>query len=622
MTQSSNLFRYNKQALMQPKSFSMLRMLGDLALLGCLFFLTHCTLVTPESHLNQPKLAIPYTMPVSAYLAMAKNQTGTEKQSLILMAAGRAIYEGQWQYGLNLIQGAGPLTGDLADEKNLLLAKIHLMRNQPNQAITQLAAIHNLHKLSSFQRAQYHDMLAYAYQTTGALVEAVLERIKLDPLLLDPSTKSNNRRALWLCLTKLSQAEIDTLVAEPHINPILQGWVSLADISRKTYHNPERMIVDLDQWQEHYPNHPANAFLPSQLDKVNDHLYARPKHMALLLPLTGALSGPGKAVEDGFMAAYQASGQSDLSVRVYNTDDADVARVYEQALANGADYVVGPLTKSDVAKIARMPHPVPTILLNETPKISDHNAFQFGLSPTQEARQVAMKAHKAGFSKALVIAPAGPWGVDVVHAFSSQWAANGGQIVETWHFTPEADLGLGVRQLLRASESAARIRPTKRVSGSDNHYKRRQDFDVLILIAYPSKARAIMPLIRYYFASDVPIYSTSAVYSGIENTVKDRDLNGIIFCDMPWVFSHQMGRDHYWSEQLNGYNRLYALGMDSFTLSSQLNQLLLFPAIGINEQSGVIYLTKGNKLSRILVFGQFRQGVAHILDGAQDKSII
>jgi outer membrane PBP1 activator LpoA protein len=139
------------------------------------------------------------------------------------------------------------------------------------------------------------------------------------------------------------------------------------------------------------------------------------------------------------------------------------------------------------------------------------------------------------------------------------------------------------------------------------------------LIAYPSIARQIMPLLRYYFASDVPIYATSSVYSGIENTAKDRDLNGVIFCDMPWVFKHQLGQQHHWAEQLNSYNRLYALGMDSFVLSTQLNQLLLFPAIGMNDQSGVIYLTKSQKLSRILAFGQFRQGVAKMLEGTQDK---
>ena len=593
------------------------RTLQALALLGCMFFLTYCTRMGSESHLNQQKSKTPYTMPSSAYLAMAKNQTGSERQALELMAAGRAIFDGQPQEGLVILQNAGPMTGELEDEKNVLLAKIDLIHNQPKQTISKLAAVKNPKALSAFYQMQYHDMLAYAYQANGALVEAVVERIKLDYLLQDPVAKTNNRRALWLNLTKLSQAELDGLVAESNINSHLRGWLALAEISRKPYTNPQTIINDLDHWQTQYPNHPANGLLPNPLANIEAHLFAPPQRMALLLPLTGPLSGPGKAIQDGFMAAYQfQENNAHISVRLYNTDGADAANLYQRAIEDGAEYIVGPLTKSDVAVVAKLPHPVPTILLNETPKISDKMAFQFGLSPTHEARQVATKARRAGYSKALVIAPTGEWGTEVMQAFASQWTAYKGQVVETWQYTPDADLSAGVRQLLHASESAARVRPTKTVANSDNAYKRRHDFDVIILIAYPSIARQIMPMVRYYFASDVPVYATSSVYSGIENTVKDRDLNGVVFCDMPWVFSHQIGQQHHWSEQLNSYNRLYALGMDSYALSTQLNQLLLFPAIGMNDHSGVIYLTKSQKLSRILAFGQFRQGVAQILDGA------
>lgn len=596
-----------------------------LIMISCIFFLTHCTRMVPDSHFNQQKLASPYTMPVSAYLAMANNQTGTDKQALQLMAAGRAIYEGQWRYGMSIINQAGSMSGELADEKNLLLAKIDLIRDQPNLTIAKLASIKNLSRLSVFHQVQYHDMLAYAYQATGALVEAVVERIKLEFLLPDEQAKANNRRALWLSLTKLSRPELDTLAAESDVNSVLRGWTSLAEISRKHYIDPQDMIDDLHQWQDSYPDHPAQHILPSPLEKVESHLFAAPRHMALMLPLTGPLAGPGHAIQDGFMEAYQTSGEHvRVSVKVYNTDQANISAVYQQALEEGADYVVGPLTKPDVAVVAKMKHPVPTILLNDADRVSDGFAFQFGLSPANEARQVAARARKSGYSKALIIAPAGAWGTDVVHAFVTQWTTNGGQVTETWQYTPEVDLSMGIRQLLHASESAARVRPKKTDrSSADNTYKRRQDFDVIILIAYPSKARQIMPLLRYYFAGDMPVFATSSVYSGIENTGKDRDLNGLIFSDMPWVFRHrQLGQQHQWSEQLNSYNRLYALGLDSFMLANQLNHLMLFPAVGINDKSGVIYLTKNHKLTRILVFGQFRQGVAHLLGSEQDKSIL
>ena len=132
---------------------------------------------------------------------------------------------------------------------------------------------------------------------------------------------------------------------------------------------------------------------------------------------------------------------------------------------------------------------------------------------------------------------------------------------------------------------------------------------MIFLVAYPSVARQIKPLLNYYFANDIPVYATSSVYGGSPNTQKDRDLNGIIFCDMPWIFSHHIKSEN-WPEQFNSYDRLYALGMDSFALGTQLNQLRLFPAMGVSDKSGIVYLTPNQRIARMLAFGQFKQGLA------------
>ncbi|HFE0988205.1 TPA: penicillin-binding protein activator, partial [Legionella pneumophila] len=82
--------------------------------------------------------------------------------------------------------------------------------------------------------------------------------------------------------------------------------------------------------------------------------------------------------------------------------------------------------------------------------------------------------------------------------------------------------------------------------------------------------------------------------------------------DMPWVFSHQMGTKN-WPEQFNSYNRLYALGVDSYTLATQLNQLILFPADGSSDSTGILYLKPTQQVARVLEWGQFKQGLAHSL---------
>ncbi len=313
------------------------------------------------------------------------------------------------------------------------------------------------------------------------------------------------------------------------------------------------------------------------------------------------------------MAASDASPRAKYTtIRVYDTNSANILSLYQQALEDNAEFVIGPLSKADVAKVAASNHPVTTLLLNDLDRRTQDNAYQFGLSPNTEARQVAVRAHKYGYSRVLVIAPSGTWGDDVLASFANQWRSQGGQVVDSLRYGAEDDLTTRMREFLHINVRDMRRKPTKKSAGESylaSVPPHRQDFDVIFLLAYPAKARQIVPLLKYYYVGDIPVYATSAVYAGNLDRQKDRDLDGVIFCDMPWVFNHQTYHNPYWPEQLNSYNRLYALGLDSYALTSQLNQLLLFPALGVHDQTGVLYMTPLHQIARISQWGQFRQGV-------------
>ncbi len=548
-------------------------------------------------------------MPANAYLALSEHQTGLEKQSLQLMAAGRFIYDGQWQPGQKLLANLDPMTPVIQDEKNLLLAKSYILRSQPRTAIQCLSKIKTLSALPLYYQVQYHDMLAYAYQLIQQPAASVRERIKLDALLPDETSKNNNRRALWLSLITISDGELRMINLEVDHHTLFAGWINLALVARKSYPTGQAMLTDIEHWQTEFPSHPAQKFFPAALETLAPALSPKPKHIALLLPLTGPLAGPGGAIRDGFMAAYDASGNTAfVSVQAYDTYIYSAANLYRRAVEQGADFIVGPLSKSDVAQVAGMPHPVPTLLLNEVE--SKSKAYTFGLSPVNEARQIAVRAGQAGHKRALIIVPEGSWGDDVLYAFSSIWNSQGGTLVETLHYGQTKGLNNSIRLLLHASAE-----PPKKINPHDASAMhaadaplRRQDFDVIILVAYPSVARQIVPLIKYYYAGNIPIYATSNVYSGSPNAMKDRDLDGVIFCDMPGMFHAREISERNWPEPLNSYTRLYALGMDSFLLSQRMNTLLVFPAAGLNEE--VLYLSVGNHIMRRLVFGQFKQGLA------------
>ncbi|MDP3267821.1 MAG: penicillin-binding protein activator [Legionella sp.] len=586
-------------------------------LLAASFILCQCTAAVnnPEpSVVVHKKQTNPYKLPTATYLAMAKNQSGTEKQKLMLLAAGRLISEGQWRQGSAILAQTADLTPDQMSEKNLLQAKIDLIRDQPKSALNRLAKINETEMLSVYHQIQYHELFAQAHRSAGNKLEALNERIKLETLLTDKKSQSNNRRNLWLTLINIPQSELQTFAAEADNKSELQGWLQLALISKQYSNNSKSLLAALDQWQSQFSNHPGNYILPNPLDSIAHKILPPPKQVALLLPLSGPLSGPGNAIKEGFMAAFKANNADATKVKLYDTDKSEIVGLYEQAISEGADYVVGPLTKNQVATIAGMNHPVPTLLLNDSEGSVQDNSYLFGLSPTHEASQVALNARKKGYSRALIIAPQNEWGNDVTKAFINQWQKKGGKVVDTFSYSQKADLNKEMRDFLRITDSQTREKQLKQIIGQNVTVStsRRQDFDMIFLLAYPSKARQIMPLLKYYYAGDVPVFATSSVYGGSANALKDKDLDGLIFCDIPWVFAHQMGSRN-WPEQFNSYNRLYALGRDSYALATQLNQLILFPADGSQNSNGTLYLKPSQQVARVLEWGQFRQGLAHSL---------
>ncbi len=580
----------------------------------CAIVLSSCTTVTNSTIPIHNQAQNTPNMSADAYLALANQQQGQERQSLQLQAAYRSVMDGQWEQAQQILANTGDITTtELAAQKNMLLAKIDLNQKEPRAALSKLSAITEPNDLPVPAQQEFHNLLALAYQSSGNAAESVIERNKLDNLLQDGPEKTNNLQTLWQNLNAMPIAELSTLATEADEASELVGWYKIALISRKHNTNREAMQSEVENWKIQYPQHPAETILT--LDSSPAVPSAAPKKIALLLPVTGLLSGPGSAVRDGFMAA--AKSQADIKVAVYDTNKTDVTALYGQAVDEGADYIVGPLTKIEVAVIAKLDHPVPTLLLNDFANVPKPNAFQFGLSPSGEARQVADKIRDKGYSRTLVIAPAGPWGDEVTQAFTSQLKANGGTVTDILSYRADEDLNKAIKHLLQISDSEQRIKELKSLLGYhlEAAPMRRQDFDTIFLLAYPSKARQLMPLLQYYYANNIPVYATSAVYAGNPNKMRDNDLDGIHFCDMPWVFKKPMASKN-WPEQFNSYGRLYALGMDSFALGTQLTQLQTMPAMGLPQKSGVLYLKPNQQVGRNLAWARFANGTAQPIESA------
>ncbi len=86
--------------------------------------------------------------------------------------------------------------------------------------------------------------------------------------------------------------------------------------------------------------------------------------IALLLPLTGRQSAAATAVRDGFLTAYYSLPAAERpDVRIYDSSQMTVAAALNQATQDGAGFIVGPLTRDEVAAAAAYGGPRPPLLI-------------------------------------------------------------------------------------------------------------------------------------------------------------------------------------------------------------------------------------------------------------------
>lgn len=548
-----------------------------------------------------------YELQLSAAAALVKGNFFSE--------AGRA---------LELVPDA-ELDATLRTRRQLLVARIALgeLRGQDALAALQPIQINE----DPVLLLQFYQLRAQAYRMIGNPIEASLDLINSEPLITELDALRANQNEIWQLLTSLPPETLRSMAAETTSDAV-KGWVRLAEIAT-TYYLPG---VDLDaqiaDWRERYPLHQASEeIVQGLLALKRDQIY-RPRQIALLLPQSGPFAKSATAVRDGFFAAYFAEEDAGYRplVRFYDSGELleQANRAYDEAVADGAQLIIGPLTKEGVNALSEREHlPVPTLALNyASTERAPANLFQFGLAPEDEVRQVAERAWLDGHNQAILLVVDGPWGERIAATFNQHWRQLGGTVLETQYFkNNESDFSQPLQQLLNIDDSYRRMKALKQVLRTDLKFepRRRMDADFIFVgVPSPQQARQVRPQLKFYYASDLPMYTTSHAFSGVADPAVDHDMDGVLFCDMPWTLATPPSPlwttiVESWGEASHAYRRLYALGVDSFGLIAHLRRLSTFRFQQFQGVTGILSLNEQNQIQRQLTWAKFERGVPQVL---------
>jgi len=308
-------------------------------------------------------------------------------------------------------------------------------------------------------------------------------------------------------------------------------------------------------------------------------------HIALLLPLKSAdLKQAAEIVEQGFMAANKVQPNA-LPILVYSCADEskEIAALYQQALANGARAVVGPLTPAGVAILAAQPViPVPTLALNRADGKAADKLYFFGLELVDEARQIARLAATEDLHTASIVSTDTPLSKRLVQAFSDEWKKLGGDIAVIKTFNGDTSI---------FSELPA------------------EPGNMVFIASNAEEARRFRPFLN----AVLPVYATSQIFNGNTNMLVNYDLRDVVFVDMPWLLQPDHAAVMVYPRANPpleiDMERLYALGIDAYRLLQIILDSRYRTGLLLDGVTGSIHLNPNHQFEREATMAEFKQGL-------------
>lgn len=314
------------------------------------------------------------------------------------------------------------------------------------------------------------------------------------------------------------------------------------------------------------------------------------------------------------------------ALKIYDTSAQPISQIVTQVQQDGASIVIGPLLKSDVNELLKETIPINVLALN-LPDAPENriNVCYFALSPEDEARDAANHIWQQGRRNPLLLLPHSALASRVANAFTHEWTRLGGGVVLEQAFGSNADLkirinsGAGIALTgtpVAESQSPQGVSvagitlpaPTEpqTTAGSGN-------IDAVYIVASHSEVALIKPMItmRTGSRSGVSLYASSRSARGITGTDYRFEMECLEYSDIPML----AGENPALMQQAlatvgNDYSlaRLYAMGVDAWSLANHFKQLSQLPGFQLSGNTGQLTATQDCVINRTLTWLKYQQG--------------
>lgn len=321
--------------------------------------------------------------------------------------------------------------------------------------------------------------------------------------------------------------------------------------------------------------------------------YRPPLKLGVLLPLTGGQAAAASAVRDGFLSGYYGETRRKPAVRFYDTAGGANA-AYGRAVAEGNDFVVGPLGRDEVDAVFADDTPqVPLLALNRGNRMPPAGSAGFSLSPEDEGISLAQYLIERGAKRVLIVGGGEDGQRRSASAAKAQLERRGVQVA--------GNVGIGAE--------FAPLAP---------------GVDALLLAMKGPQARALMPQLALTGINAATRVATSQITSGTGKPAEDAVLDGIVYPTESWGVRGVSGLPSQASaaarlDTARGpAARLFAFGFDAWLVTAYLERLALSANAGIDGATGRLSLDGFGNVLRQPSWSRYSGGVPVPLgDGAR-----
>jgi uncharacterized protein len=489
---------------------------------------------------------------------------------------------------------------DAADALRLDLLRAELALQAGDTAPALALMARPAGSVPSAQRPRLFELRGRALDAQGDRFGAAAEFARLDALLAGVERRENARRVRGL-LRRIDddalRAGAPRLAADDPLRPFIARALGNRGLPLPAgYAAPE----------------PATPVPGARADS----------RIALLLPLSGPLRPAALSVRDGFLAArFGSAGQAAGVILIDSGDTAEqTIAAYRRAVAEGAERVVGPLSRDAVgALFGERDLPVPVLALNRSIGAPPPGHMSFALTPEDEAAAAARLLAQRAQGRVVAVVSSEEAAQRALEAFRARHALAGGELLAVAVLPPT---GVDFQSQIRDALSGAGL-PTS--APTDLTIPHDPGFDALFLALRPGQARLAVPQLKLSGLVGMPMIATSMLHSAEDGNPQDRELEGVEFTELPWLVGDRPGMPS--REALRGQldtagggaARLFAFGMDAWRVLQE-GAALEEADLPVPGATGEISLDALGDVRSQPVIAHFRAGRARLLESGGLRS--